>query len=235
MSILTKKEVLNLIENGGLSFTPELDEYQLQPNSIDLRTGWSFYVPDTWKYNEKGRVAIIADYLDGKNTEEYFKLIKLKPGQFFEILPKESILISTLEKITLSSGRIAGNIYPRSSALRRGLQINTGLVDCRYNGQLTIPVVNNSNHVIKIYPGERLCQLQLFELSSELNEEDAKQHGRQEAKYVGSTPYGLEAKVDANEEVELIKTGDLEKLKQEFKINNKPVTNNDIVQAKEDL
>jgi len=216
--ILTQKELKNLISNGAISFTPELDEYQLQPNSIDLRVGWSFYIPDTWKYNEQGRVAIIADYLNYQNVEEYFKLIKLKPGQTFEILPKETILISTLEKITLNSGRLAGNLYPRSSALRRGLQINTGVVDCRYSGQLTIPVVNNSNHIIRIYPGERICQLQLFELASELTEEEAKMHGHQGAKYLGSTPYGLEAKADSNEEIDLIKAGNLEQLKNQFKI-----------------
>lgn len=217
MAILTKKEILNLMENGGLEFTPSLDKYQIQPNSVDLRVGWSFYIPDTWKLNEKGRIAIIADYLDYQNVEEYFKLIKLKPGQCFEILPKETIIISTLEKIVLNSGRIAGNLFPRSSALRRGLQINTGVVDARYNGQLTIPVVNNSNHIIKIYPGERICQLQLFELSSELNETEAKMHGAQEGKYIGSTPYGLEAKVDANEEVDLIKTGQIDELKDKLK------------------
>lgn len=216
--VLTKKEMQNLISSGALVFTPELDEYQLQPNSIDLRVGWSFYIPDTWKYNDKGRLAVIADYLDYQNVEEYFKLIKLKPGQFFEILPKETIIISTLEKITLNTGRIAGNLFPRSSALRRGLQINTGVVDCRYSGQLTIPVVNNSNHIIKIYPGERICQLQLFELASELSEEEAKAHGRQTGKYIGSTPYGLEAKIDANEEVDLIKAGKIDELKTQFKL-----------------
>lgn len=219
MAILTKNEILNLIKNGSLEFSPALDKYQIQPNSVDLRVGWSFYIPDTWKYNEKGRIAIIADYLDYQNVEEYFKLIKLKPGQFFEILPKETIIISTLEKITLNTGRIAGNLFPRSSALRRGLQINTGVVDCRYNGQLTIPVVNNSNHIIKIYPGERICQLQLFELMSELNEDESKMHGAQEGKYIGSTPYGLEAKVDANEEVDLIKSGNLEDLKNKLKLD----------------
>lgn len=216
--ILTKKELQNLIISGSLIFAPELDEYQLQPNSIDLRVGWSFYIPDTWKFDDRGRTAVIADYLNYQNVEEYFKLIKLKPGQVFEILPKETIIISTLEKITLNSGRIAGNLYPRSSALRRGLQINTGVVDCRYSGQLTIPVVNNSNHIIKIYPGERICQLQLFELTSELSIEEAKAHGKQSAKYEGSTPYGLEAKVDANEEVDLIKAGKIDELKNQFKL-----------------
>ena len=218
MSVLTKKEILSRIAKKEIIFTPELDQYQIQPASLDLRIGWSFYVPYTWIYNEKGRVAVNADYLDYQNTEEYFKLIKLKPGQYFEILPEEFILISTLEKITLNCGDITGNLFPRSSALRRGLQIVTGLVDCRYNGQLTIPLVNNSHHIIKLYPGERICQLQLMKVESELTEEEAKMHGAQLAKYIGSTPYGLEAKADSTDEIILIRSGQIEELKTKYKI-----------------
>ncbi|MBU1132360.1 dCTP deaminase [Patescibacteria group bacterium] len=218
MSVLSKKEILERIKNKQIVFTPDLDEYQLQPASIDLRIGWSFYIPHTWHYNEKGRVAINADYLDYQNTEEYFKLIKLKPGQFFEILPEEFILISTLEKITLNCGDLTGNLYPRSSALRRGLQVATGLVDCRYNGQLTIPLVNYSRHIIKLFPGERICQLQLMKMETELSEEEAKQHGAQSAKYVGSTPYGLEAKADSTAEIDFIKSGKISELKEQHGI-----------------
>ncbi|MBT5337950.1 dCTP deaminase [Candidatus Falkowbacteria bacterium] len=214
MSTLTKKEILQRIQEGKITFAPELDEFQLSPNSIDLRVGWSFYIPHSWKMNSKGRVAVIADYLDYQNMEEYFKLIKLSPGQCFEILPKEFILISTLEKITLNCGDIAGTLMPRSSALRRGLQIETGMIDCRYSGQLTIPVVNNSHHIIKLYPGERICQVQLYKLESDLSKEDAKKHGKQDAKYAGSTPYSLESKADNTEEIEQIKQGNLIELKQ---------------------
>jgi dCTP deaminase len=218
MSVLTKKEILARIEKNEIVFTPALDQYQIQPASLDLRVGWSFYIPHTWIYNEKGRVAVNADYLDYQNTEEYFKLLKLKPGQYFEILPEEFILISTLEKITLNCGDVTGNLFPRSSALRRGLQISTGLVDCRYNGQLTIPVVNTSHHIIKIYPGERICQLQLITVDSNLTEEEAKMHGAQLAKYIGSTPYGLEAKADSADEIMLIRSGQIEDLKTKYKI-----------------
>jgi len=218
MSILTKKEILDRMKKEEVVFNPAIDLNQLQPNSIDLRIGWSFYIPHTWKYNEKGRIAIKADYFDYQNMEEYFKLLKLKPGQFFEILPNEFIIISTLENISLNCGDLAAVLYPRSSAIRRGLQIQTGLVDCRYNGQLTIPLVNQSNHIIRVYPGERICQLQFYTLSSGLDEDEAKMHGAKEAKYVGSTPYGLEAKADPHDEIDLIKQGKIEELKEKFKI-----------------
>ena len=217
MSILTKKDILIRLFSKQIVFTPELDQFQLSPNSIDLRVGWSFYIPHTWKMSAQGRVAVNADYLDYQNVEEYLKLVKLTPGQYFEILPKEFILISTLEKITLNCGDIAGTLLPRSSALRRGLQIETGMIDCRYNGQLTIPVVNNSHHIVKIYPGERICQVQFYELKSELSEDESKKHGKHDAKYVGSTPYSLESKHDANEELDLLRAGKLDELKNIFK------------------
>ncbi len=232
MSILTKKEILKRLQEGQIKFSPALDEFQLQPNSIDLRVGWSFYIPHSWRMNDKGRVAIIADYLDYQNVEEYFKLVKLSPGQFFEILPKEFILISTLEKIELNCGDIAGTLMPRSSALRRGLQIETGMIDCRYSGQLTIPLVNNSHHVIKIYPGERLCQMQLYNLANNLAENEASKHGMHEAKYVGSTPYSLEAKVDSSDEVDMLKQGKIVELKQLHQLKIDPAQNNQTFQPK---
>ena len=222
MSILTKKEITNRIKEGKINFAPELDEFQLSPNSIDLRVGWSFYIPHSWKMTAAGRVAVNADYLDYQNTEEYLKLIKLSPGQYFEILPKEFILISTLEKINLNCGDIAGLLLPRSSALRRGLQIETGMIDCRYNGQLTIPVVNNSHHIIRIYPGERLCQIQLYKLNEDLTEEEATKHGKVSAKYTNSTPYSLEAKSDSSEEIDLIREGRIVELKQSQVVKDEP-------------
>ncbi len=221
MAILTKKKILEKIKQKQINFEPALDKHQISPNSIDLRAGWNFYIPHTWKYTAKGRVAVTADYTDYQNFEEYFKLIKLKPGQYFEILPQEFILISTLEKIILNSGNLSGLLLPRSSALRRGIQIETGMIDCGYNGQLTIPVVNNSHHIIKIYPGERLCQTQFFELTDDLSEKEAKMHGVQEAKYVGSTPYSLEAKTDSGDELDLLKSGKLDELKNNFSLDNR--------------
>ena len=218
--ILTKKEITSRLHTQQIVFTPNLDEFQLQPSSVDLRLGWSFYTPITWKYNELGRIALNADYLNYQKIEEYFKLIKLNPGQYYEILPNEFIIVSTLEKITLNCGDLVGTLYPRSSAIRRGLQIQAGVVDCYYDGQLTVPVVNTSNHIIKLYPGERIVQLQFSTLASELTREEAQMHGRQTAKYSGSTPYGLEAKTDNNEELDLIKLGKIDELKNNFKLNN---------------
>lgn len=218
MSILTKREILNLLYQKQIEFTPAPDQYQIQPCSVDLRAGWSYYSPLISRYNEKGRLAVIADYLDYTATNENFKLLKLSPGQYFEILPNESIIASSLEKVCLNTGKVMGILYPRSSSSRRGLAIESGIINPHYHGHLIIPMTNNSHHVIKIYPGERLCQLVFHELNDNLLTEETTKHGLQEEKYQNATPYGLEIKPDAQLEMDLLKQGRLEDLKNQFQI-----------------
>jgi len=220
MAILTKKEILERLRGGKIIFSPTLDKYQIQPHSVDLRLGYSFYVPKKWKLNESGCVAINFDYLNNENNpEDNFDLIKLKPGQYFELLPKEFIIVSSLEKITLKDESLMANLDARSSLLRRGLNIASGIIDVRYEGTLTFPIINNTGtQIIKLYPGERICHLTFATLESPVSEEEAKMHGLTGAKYLESTPYGLESRIDSEEEINLIKKGEIEKLKEQFKI-----------------
>ncbi|MBI4133148.1 dCTP deaminase [Candidatus Uhrbacteria bacterium] len=211
--IFSRPKILDLLQEGALTFSPGLDAYQLQPDSVDLRLGTTFYIPETWQLAAEGRVAVRADYIDVKTNPEYFKMIKLKPGQYFELMPNEFIIISTLEKITMSEGTFAAILYPRSSVLRRGLIIEGGVVDACYSGYLTIPMLNSSNHSIRLYPGERVCHLVFHEISNALSMEEAQRHGLSTAKYQSATPFGLDAKLDRQEEIEFIRSGKLEELK----------------------
>lgn len=219
MPILTKKEITSAIKNKKIEFAPELDHCQIQPHAVDLRLGYNFYVPKKWDITEKGRVAASFDYLDNKNSQNNFDLIKIKPGQYFEILPKEFIIASSMEKIILKDGNLKGTLNARSSFLRRGLFIASGIIDVKYQGTLTFPIVNQTDQIIKLYPGERICHLSFETLSSEISDEDAKMHGINEAKYLESTPYGLESRTDSEEEIMLIKAGKIDELKEKFKHN----------------
>ena len=222
MSVLTKKNIMESFEKEELNFTPQLDAFQMQPAAVDIRLGWSFYIPHTWKFDENGRSAVVADYMDYKKIQENYQLIKLKPGQYFEILPGESIIASTLEKITINSGRIMGILHPRSSSSRRGLSIESGVIDPFYSGNLIMPMVNNTHHALRIYPGERICQVVFYELKEELSKDEASKHGMQEAKYHTATPYSLGMKPDTQEEVELLKQGRVEQIKQQFPTKKEP-------------
>lgn len=207
--ILNKPQILKALQGGKIKFSPGLDAFQIQPNSIDLRLGTTFYIPETWRMTSEGRVGLRADYVDAKDNPEFFKMIKLEPGQFCEIMPHEFVIISTLEKIALPDGDLAAILYPRSSVLRRGIVIEGGTVNAGYEGYLTIPLLNGSNHIIKLYPGERVCHLVFHELTGALTADDL----GGASKYQSSTPYGLDAKLDKQEEIDLIKAGKLDELK----------------------
>lgn len=222
MSILTKKEIVDLIKEKKLEFEPALDQFQIQPNSIDLRVGWNFYVPKTSEYNAKGRMALSDDCLDCSIKKENYKIIRLTEGQYFEVLPGEFVIISTLEKIKLNTGDIAATLFARSSAIRRGFVVESGIIDARYDGYLMLPVRNNTpNKIIRIYPGERICQIIVHRLESNLTIEEALVHGVAKAKYSSSTPYGLEARSDSAEEMKFIKKGKLDNLKRKYKLKER--------------
>lgn len=216
--MLGKNELLKSMQEGKIVFTPELDQFQIQPNSIDIRIGTSFYMPESWKLTDAGRVAVEADYLTKEFNKDYLKLIKLKPGQYFEVLPQESIYISSFEKIELKASDIMAVLYPRSSLVRRGFVTQGGVVDVGYKGHLLIPVLNSTNHSLRLYPGERAYQLLFYSLNSPLAESDILKHGVDKAKYDNSTAVNLEARTDNEEEIGLIKKGDMEGLKQKFPI-----------------
>lgn len=216
--LLDKNEILRYVADKKISFAPPLDAFQIQPDSVDLRVGWNFYVPESWKYTEAGRVAIEPDHLAQGFTQDNLKLLKLRPGQRFEVLPHELVLVSSLEKIELNCGSLMAILHPRSTMVRRGFVIQGGVVDVNYVGHLTIPVLNATNHKLRLYPGERAYQLLFYLMTNALSAEEAALHGPVSAKYANATAYNLEARSDSEDETSLIKSGDIEGLKKKFKV-----------------
>lgn len=212
MSVLTKNEIIDLMKEEILKFEPGLDKFQLQGHSIDLRLGYTFMVPRVWELVSEGRKALNIDRF--QMDKKSFEVIELEEGQFFEILPGEHVIVSTLEKITLPE-TIMGVLYPRSSVNRRGLSLDlTGIIDAGYEGNLVVPMRNTtSSQVIRVYPGERFCQVIFHPLVSEIDVEKSRWHNRDTT---------VEVLPEKNPgEMELLVSGDLRKLKEEFKLNYK--------------
>ena len=163
--ILTSQEILERMNKNELGFTPQIDQFQIQQHSVDLRLGFSFLIPKSWEITNEGRVAVKTDHLDFDHKSMRHTLVELEEGQFFDILPGEYVAVTTLEKIKLPYDLMA-ILYPRSSVNRRGLSIDlTGVVDAGYEGNLLIPVRNNTqSQVIRMYPGERICQVVFEEI-----------------------------------------------------------------------
>ncbi|MEK7596847.1 MAG: dCTP deaminase [Patescibacteria group bacterium] len=214
--ILTKTKIADRIKSGSLKFSPILDSFQLRPHAVDLRLGYTFLVPKSWHLTPRGREALSLDHFD-KKRPEYFEVIELEQGQYFELLPGEYVIVSTLEKIIMPRD-IMAVLYPRSSVNRRGLSVDlTGIVDCGYEGQLVVPVRNNTGHqTIRLYPGERFCQI-VFEETGEEITDTTNRYSKRDIVHgaIRSNP-GLLGKDE--EEIELIQKGDIRGLKAKFKI-----------------
>lgn len=210
MAVLTRDNIVKAIEQGEIGFKPRLDRFQLQPHAVDLRLGTTYKIPRSWKVSERGREALLIDYLSFPNEIDAFEVIELDFGRFFEILPGEFVLAATLEEIKVST-KLTATLYPRSSLNRKGLAVDlSGVIDAGYQGKLIIPLMNKTqNQVVRLYPGERVCQIIFHDLTQET---DAYQ-----GKYFRSQG-GERAKPEIHQERELIKSGKINLLKEKFKI-----------------
>ncbi|KKR04536.1 MAG: hypothetical protein UT30_C0006G0030 [Candidatus Uhrbacteria bacterium GW2011_GWF2_39_13] len=218
MSVLIRQEILSFIEAKTLVFTPALDQFQVQPHAVDLRLGYKFLIPRNWTVDEKGRRAIKVAIDDIETHQEQFDEVQLQPGQYFELLPNEFVIGTSLEKIELNAMDLMGVLFPRTSTNRRGIDLSlSGIIDTGYKGHLIFPMQNEAgNQVIRIYPGERVCQILFQKLNQPLTPMEANLHGLTAAKYTesGSQTFQL----DKESERQLLIQGKLEDLKKNFRL-----------------
>ncbi|MGZ6390416.1 MAG: dCTP deaminase [Ktedonobacterales bacterium] len=213
MAILVREDIEARIARGNIVFTPALDTFQLQAHTVDLRLGFTFLVPRLWQVTERGRVALVFDPLDGGHA--HFDPVELEPGQYFELLPGERVLVSTLERITMPND-VSAVLYPRSTVNRQGLAVElTGIIDAGYQGNLVIPIHNSStSSVVRIYPGQRFCQLEFNTLAQEITPRLSRYQNKDVI--VGVLPE------QDTVEVELIRQGRIEELKRRHGITLGP-------------
>ncbi|PJE76353.1 hypothetical protein COV05_04940 [Candidatus Uhrbacteria bacterium CG10_big_fil_rev_8_21_14_0_10_48_16] len=226
MSIFTRSEISEHITSQKLVFTPALDQFQIQPHAVDLRLGYKFLIPRNWTVDEKGRRAINMSIDDIDAHRDQFDEVHLQPGQYFELLPNEFVIGTSLERIELNAMNLMAILFPRTSTNRRGIDLSlSGIIDTGYKGHLIFPMKNEAgDQVIRIYPGERVCQVIFQELNQPLTPEEANLHGLSSAKYSdsGSTssPQGGSQgfKLDKDEERQMLISGKLDDLKNQYKL-----------------
>lgn len=215
MAILTKNQIIERLKKCDIEIKPGLDELQLKPHAIDLRLGFTFLMPKTWQLTKNGREAMKIDHFD-KNRPPYFETLELEQGQFFELLPGEYVIVSTLESVKMPND-LMGVLYPRSSTNRKGLSVDlTGIIDSGYEGQLAIPVRNNTSHqVVKLYPGERFCQVVFDRLDQAVELEESRYHKKD---IIEGFIRNKKSTNHDEAEIELISQGKIKELKEQYKI-----------------
>jgi dCTP deaminase len=209
MSVITKKQILEKVKSGEIAFKPALDQFQIQEHAVDLRLGFTFMIPKMWHMTPQGRESLDITHFN-KNNNGFFEVVELEQGQYFDLLPQEYILVSTFESIKIPDDLMAV-LYPRSSTNRKGLSLDlTGIIDSGYEGQLVLPIRNNTrSQTVRLYPGERICQIVFEQLSEKVAGRKSKYH--QKDIIDGVT-------LEKKDESEMILKGELKKLKENYKV-----------------
>jgi dCTP deaminase len=155
--ILSDREIRRAIADRTLVIEP-FDASMIQPSSIDLHVDSQFRVFDNTRY----------PFIDvRKPMEDLTSLREVGPDEPFILHPGEFVLGSTLEKVTLGDSIVA-RLEGKSSLGRLGLLIHStaGFVDAGWSGHLTLELSNVANLPITIYPGMKIGQLCMFQMTS---------------------------------------------------------------------
>jgi dCTP deaminase len=155
--ILSDRDLRILIEKGSLVIDP-FDSDSIQPSSIDLRVGNQFRVFANSRY----------PYIDVRDPMEGLtEVVEASENEPFILHPGEFVLGSTLERVALPDDKV-GRLEGKSSLGRLGLLIHStaGFVDAGFDGYLTLELSNVANLPITLYPGMKIGQLCLFEMTS---------------------------------------------------------------------
>jgi dCTP deaminase len=155
--ILSDRSLREAIEAGRLVVDP-LDEDAIQPSSIDVRVDSRFRVFTIARY----------PYIDVKRPMEGLtELVEVKPDEPFILHPGEFVLGSTLERIEIPAD-LAARLEGKSSLGRLGLLTHStaGFLDPGFQGHVTLELSNVANLPITLYPGMRIGQIALFQLTT---------------------------------------------------------------------
>jgi dCTP deaminase len=155
--ILSDRSLREAIAAGRLVIEP-LDDDAIQPSSIDVRLDNRFRVFYTARH----------PYIDVKQPmDDLTELVEVKPDDAFILHPGEFVLGSTLEQVGIPPD-LAARLEGKSSLGRLGLMTHStaGFLDPGFVGHVTLELSNVANLPITLYPGMRIGQIAVFQLTT---------------------------------------------------------------------
>jgi dCTP deaminase len=155
--LLSDRDIRAQIDLGRVRLDP-YDTAMVQPSSIDVRLDKFFRVFDNHRYPHIDPSIEQPDLTREVTPDDNGPFI-LHPGEF--------VLASTYEVITLPDD-IAGRLEGKSSLGRLGLLTHStaGFIDPGFSGHVTLELSNVATLPITLWPGMKIGQLCLFQLSS---------------------------------------------------------------------
>ena len=155
--LLSDRDLRALLEGGRMKLEP-YDPSMIQPSSIDIRLDRFFRVFENHRYPH------IDPAID---QPDLTRLVEPEGDEPFILHPGEFALASTYEVITLPDD-VAARVEGKSSIGRLGLltHATAGFIDPGFSGHVTLELSNVATLPIKLWPGMKIGQLCMFQLSS---------------------------------------------------------------------
>ncbi|HUR51574.1 MAG TPA: dCTP deaminase [Mycobacteriales bacterium] len=155
--LLSDRDLKQAIDDSRLGLDP-FDEAMVQPSSIDVRLDRYFRVFANHRYT----------HIDpAEQQDDLTELVEPKGDEPFILHPGEFVLGSTLEVISLGDD-LAARLEGKSSLGRLGLLTHStaGFIDPGFSGHVTLELSNVANLPIRLYPGMKIGQICVIQLSS---------------------------------------------------------------------
>ena len=155
--LISDRDLRALLEAGRVQLEP-YDPEMIQPSSVDVRLDRYFRVFENHRY----------PHIDPSVEQpDLTRLVEPDGEEPFILHPGEFALASTFEVISLPDD-VAGRLEGKSSLGRLGLLTHStaGFIDPGFSGHVTLELSNVATLPIKLWPGMKIGQLCLFQLSS---------------------------------------------------------------------
>ena len=163
--ILSDRDIRERLARGDLQIGPLSDErLQIQPASVDLRLGGEFLV------YHAARVSCL-DPREPHHIAEAMDRVLIDGERAFVLHPGEFALGTTQERVRMPTD-LVGMVDGRSSVGRLAVVVHAtaGLIDPGFEGQITLELSNIGSIPVKLYPGMRIAQILLHQLTSHAEE-----------------------------------------------------------------
>ena len=149
--IVSDSSLRRLLAAGEIVVEP-LEDYQIQPASVDLRLSNHFL-----KVDENSVESITLD--------RPLSYIQIKREQI--VIPPQTFLLAVTREFIRLPANITAFVEGRSSIGRIGLFIqNAGWVDPGFAGTITLELFNANRLPIRLQAGRRICQIVFARMDS---------------------------------------------------------------------
>jgi dCTP deaminase len=170
--ILSDKDLRARLAAGDLRIAPLADpELQIQPASVDLRLANEFLV------YKPAQIACL-DPRDPDTLSAATERVQVPDDGAFILHSGEFALGSTLERVQIPHDLVA-RVDGRSSIGRLAVVIHAtaGFIDPGFEGQITLELSNLGRIPVRLYPGMRIAQIVLHQLTSAVERPYGKERG----------------------------------------------------------